>query len=172
MAPLSRTKTSILEQLFSPVGPASQSQRRMNNYDPKRGSLVSFGYAFWRNDPNPLVIIVNNDKGSDRLSGINLHRLTMADIGELINRAGRMDFSYRTLADRQTFKDAYRSYKKLGIRMVRTFDSKFLLRVINMMRTYDPADVEIMRRQVQEQIMQQMNPKASDLTTLQQPDQI
>jgi hypothetical protein len=74
------------------------------------------------------------------------------------------------LADRQTFKDAYRSYKRAGMRVIRTFDSRFLLRVINMIRSYDPADIEIMRRQVQEQIMNQINPKAEDLTNLSQKD--
>lgn len=134
--------------------------------------MISFGYAFWRNDPNPLVIVVNNDKASGKISGINLHRLTMSDIGEIIRRAGNMNFSYQTLTDRQTFKDAYRSYKRSGMNSIRTFDSRFLLRVMNMVRNYDPADVEIMRRQVQEQMAQQINPKASDLTTLGRQDQI
>ena len=169
MAPLPKTRLSILEQLFSPVASAG-GQKRLNNYSPKRGTLISFSYAFWRNDPNPLVIVVNNEKTSDKISGINLHRLTMTDIGELVRRSGRMDFSYRSLADRQTFKDAYRSYKRAGMRVIRTFDSRFLLRVINMIRSYDPADIEIMRRQVQEQIMNQINPKAEDLTNLSQKD--
>lgn len=167
MAPFSRTSAGILEQLFSPAE-SSATKRRLNNYNPRRGSLISFGYAFWRNDPNPLVIVVNNDAGSDKMSGINLHRLTMADIGEIIRRAGRSDFSYGRLSDRQTFRDAYRSYKKAGIRMVRTFDPSFLLKVISMMRSYDPAEVEIIRRQVQEQISQRINPKASEMTTLDQ----
>lgn len=166
MAPLPNTTTGILESFFRPIS--------FPNAVPTRGDLISFNYVFWKHDPNPLIIIVNNDKMSDKVAGINLHLLTSvgpkSDVAELIRRSKRMDFSYRALADRKTFRDAYRTYKKSGIRLVRKFDTQFLLKVISVVRSFDPAEIQIIRRQVQEQIKQQINPKANQLTTLNQPE--
>jgi hypothetical protein len=35
---------------------------------------------------------------------------------------------------------------------------------MTMVRTFDPAEVQIIRRQVQEQMRQQINPKATNLS--------
>jgi hypothetical protein len=141
------------------------------NFIAVRGSLVSFNYTFWRHDPYPLIIVVENNPASDKISGINLHRLTFPSIRDLIARTGKMGFSYKSVSDDENFKAAYRSYKRAGIRQMKVLDSKFLLSVMSAVRSYDPAEVQIIRRQVQEQIRQQINPKASQMTNLNQPQQ-
>jgi hypothetical protein len=166
-------RADILQQFFSPVGAdalSSPDQRMSQKFGIRRGSLVSFNYAFWRNDPYPLVIVVDNELSGDKMSGINLHRLTFSSIRELIQRTYQMGFSYGSVSDNVSFRGAYRSYKRTGIRQVKVFDSKFLLRVISMVKSYDPAEVQIIRRQVQEQIRQQINPKANDIANLNQTD--
>lgn len=129
---------------------------------------MSFNYTFWKNDPYPLLIVIDNSPGKDKISGINLHYLTFRDIKEAISRAGRMGFSYRSITDSRPFKDAYRSYRKVGVRQMKVLDPSYLLGVMGMVRSYDPAEVQIIRRQVQDQIKQQINPKANQAANLDQ----
>lgn len=169
MAPLP-PRSSVLQQFFRPVGqePASPRGPAGRPLVVKTGSLVSFGYTFWKNDPYPLIIVIDNALGGDKISGVNLHYLTFRDIKEIISRAGKMGFSYRSLADSRPFKDSYRSYKRMGVRQMRALDPSYLLGVMGAVRSYDPAEVQIIRRQVQEQMRQQVNPKASQSTNLDQ----
>ena len=134
----------------------------------RTGSLISFNYTFWKNDPYPLLIVIDNDPGKDKISGVNLHYLTFRDIKDVISRAGKMGFSYRAISDSGPFKDSYRSYKKSGVRQMKILDPSYLLGVMGMVRSYDPAEVQIIRRQVQEQIRKQINPKATQSTNLDQ----
>lgn len=137
----------------------------------KAGSLVSFGYTFWRNDPYPLIVVIDNPLGGDRISGINLHYLTFRDIKDIISKAGRIGFSYASVSASRPFRDSYRSYKKSGVRQMRMLDPSYLLGVMGMVRSYDPADAQIIRRQVQDQLRQQVNPKATAPTNLDQAGQ-
>ena len=170
MAPLP-PRSDVIQQFFRPVGQdvvANPARRMGKSLVARTGSLVSFNYAFWRNDPYPLLIVIENNPGKDKISGVNLHYLTFRDIKDLIARAGKMGFSYRSLSDSRTFKDSYRSYKRAGVRQMKILDPEYLLGVMGMVRSYDPADVQIIRRQVQEQIKQQINPKAAPPANLDQ----
>lgn len=170
MAPLP-PRSSVIQQFFRPVGQdvvANPSKRMGKSLFARTGSLVSFNYTFWKNDPYPLLIVIDNSPGKDKISGINLHYLTFRDIKEAISRAGRMGFSYRSITDSRPFKDAYRSYRKVGVRQMKVLDPSYLLGVMGMVRSYDPAEVQIIRRQVQDQIKQQINPKANQAANLDQ----
>jgi hypothetical protein len=105
---------------------------------------------------------------SGRSYGVNLHYLTFRDIRDLIGRAGKMGFSYRSVSDSRPFRDAYRSYKRTGVRQMKVLDPSYLLGVMGMVRNQDPADAQIVRRQVQEQLRQQINPKANQAANLDQ----
>ena len=170
MAPLP-PRSSVIQQFFRPVGQdvvANPSKRMGRSLFARTGSLVSFNYASWKNDPYPLIIVIENDPAKDKISGVNLHYLTFRDIKEVISRAGKMGFSYRSVSDSRPFRDAYRSYKKTGVRQMKVLDPSYLLGVMGMVRSYDPAEVQIIRRQVQEQIRMQINPKATQPTNLDQ----
>lgn len=134
----------------------------------RTGSLVSFNYSLWRNDPYPLIIVIDNNPGKDKMSGVNLHYLTFRDIRDLIERAGKMGFSYRSVANSGPFRAAFRSYKRFGIRQMKILDPSYLMGVMNMVRSFDPADAQIVRRQVRDQLQQQVNPKAGNATNLNQ----
>jgi hypothetical protein len=172
MSPLP-PRSTVLQQFFRPVGQESQAAQKRTPISPvaKAGSLVSFGYTFWRNDPYPLIIVIDNPIGGDKISGVNLHYLTFRDIKDLISKAGKIGFSYSSVSAGRTFRDSYRSYKRAGVRQMRVLDPSYLLGVMGMVRSYDPAEVQIIRRQVQEQLRQQVNPKAQDATNLDQAGQ-
>lgn len=168
-------RPNIIEQLFKPVGRnvvANPDKSLFSNLRIQTGSLISFNYAFWKNDPYPLVIVIENDSRKDKIAGINLHRLLPNDIKELMNKFNQAGYAYGTVSDQRKFRQAYRTYKKTGIRQQRLFDVQFLLRVISMVKTTDPAEVQIIRRQVQEQLKQQINPKASQFTNLNQQNTV
>jgi len=170
MAPL-LPRSNVIQQFFRPVGQdvvANPSRRMGKSLFARTGSLVSFNYTFWKNDPYPLLIVIENSPGKDKISGINLHYLTFRDIKEAISRAGRMGFSYRSITDSRPFKDSYRSYKRVGVRQMKVLDPSYLLGIMGMVRSYDPAEVQIIRRQVQDQIRQQINPKANQAANLDQ----
>lgn len=168
MAPVT-PRSTILQQFFKPVGHdvvTNPSRRMATSLIARTGSLVSFNYTFWRNDPYPLLIVIDNSPGKNKISGVNLHYLTFRDIKNLISKAGSMGFSYRSVADSKPFKDAYRSYKKAGVRQMKMLDPSYLLGVMGMARSYDPADAQIIRREIQEQLKRQINPKANSDTNL------
>ena len=164
-------RPTIVEQLFKPVGRnvvANPDKSLIPSLRIQTGSLISFNYTFWKNDPYPLVMVIENDSRKDKIAGINLHRLLPNDIKELMAKFNQMGYAYGSISDQKKFREAYRTYKKTGIRQQRIFDAQFLLRVISMVKTTDPAEVQIIRRQVQEQLKQQINPKASQFTNLNQ----
>jgi len=168
MSPLP-PRSGVLQQFFRPVGQdvvANPSKRMGKSLVARTGSLVSFNYTTWKNDPYPLIIVIENSPGKDKMSGINLHYLTFRDIKELIDRAGKMGFSYRSVSATRPFRDSYRSYKRAGVRQMKILDPSYLLGVMGMVRSYDPAEVQIIRRQVQEQLKTQINPKASEAANL------
>ena len=175
-------RSNILQQFFKPVGEdviTNPTRKMAKNYAFGPGSLISFSYTpikprpEWqpKNDLYPLVIVVDNNSASDKISAINLHRLTFPSIRELIQRTYRMGFSYAAIKDDRNFRDAYRTYKKNRTRQIKVMDSKFLLGIMSLVRSYDPAEVQIIRRQAQEQIRQLVNPNAAQLTNLNQPQQ-
>ena len=96
---------------------------------------------------------------------MNIHYLTFPYIRKLLEiSAGNPAFSYKSISADGYLSGSYRSYKWNGIRQVKILDYKFLLNVMTMVRTFDPAEVQIIRRQVQEQMRQQINPKATNLS--------
>lgn len=130
-----------------------------------KGSLVSFNYAFWKNDAYPLVVVSENKRDAGKLWGVNIHYLTFPYIRRLLEiSSGNPSFSYASISNDGYLARSYRSYKWSGIRQIRKLDYKFLLNVMTMVRTFDPAEVQIIRRQVQDQMRQQINPKATNLS--------
>jgi hypothetical protein len=156
-------KNSLLEELFTPV-----NYKLIKSGSPfKAGNLITFNYTFWKKDPYPLVIISpprsNSEmivRGKGMLWGVNLHYLTFHDIKILIQNAKNPVFSYANyIKNNKNIKDAYRSYKWSGVRQEKSLNTDFLLKVSNFVRNIDPAETEIIRKNVREQISKQINPK-------------
>jgi hypothetical protein len=92
--------------------------------------------------------------------------LQFKDIQRLLKNAKSPNFSYLSYVKGDTqLRKAYRSYKWAGIRQVKTLNVDFFLNVAGTIRSQDPAEVEIIRKNVQEQINKQINPKAYEINT-------
>jgi hypothetical protein len=117
-----------------------------------RGNLIIFNYSFWVHDPKPLVIVTGMKPGY-RLFGVNINYLTFNTIKKLL-------WQKKLGNDKYIVDTAFREYKWEGIRQIRILDREFVIRVMSLVRSFDPADVEIIRRQVREMITRQVNPKA------------
>jgi len=171
MPPIS-SRSNLISNLFRPVG--EEAVRNPQKISDKRliikiGSLVTFGYDFWKHDKNPKIIIIDNKPSNNKLSGINLNYLTYRDIVYLISLARGIGFSYRAISNSKTLKGSYRSYKKAGIRMMKILDPNSLIRVMAFVRNNDPAEKEVIRRNAQEQL-RQVNPTTSQL--IENPDNV
>jgi hypothetical protein len=163
-------RNKILEQFFRPVGGdvvANPNPTVFGNSGVRKGSLVSFNYMFWKNDAYPLVVVSDNALANSKLWGVNLHYLTFPYIKRLLSMSvNNPAFSYTSISGDVYMKKAFRSYKLQGVRQLKVLDHRTLLNIMSMVRSYDPAEVQIIRRQVQEQINRQINPKASQMTNL------
>ena len=163
----------LLQQIFQPVNKKNPQNNALKTEFPfKRGNLILFNYMFWKHDPYPLVIISpppNQSlivQGKGHLWGVNLHMLQFKDMQRLLKNAKSPNFSYLSYVKGDTqLRKAYRSYKWAGIRQVKTLNVDFFLNVAGTIRSQDPAEVEIIRKNVQEQIDKQINPKAYEINT-------
>lgn len=124
-----------------------------------KGSLIHFKYGNFKHDPNPLIIVT--DIFPNYIRGINLHYLTFNYIKRLLKmHCDNQMFSYFAIKQDRFFVDAFRSYKRLGVKQPNKLDCSFLLNTLAMVRSFDPAEVEQMRVYVKEQLRRQVNPKA------------
>lgn len=156
----------LIEQIFRPVNHDvidNPNPRLASNYAIKKGNLVTFNYSFWKKDPYPLVIISQSLPGN-KLFGINLHYLTFNYIKKILKNCNNPMFSYsNSIKGDNYLKNSYRSYKWSGIRQVKVLNCEFLLNIIGTIRSFDPAEVQIIRKNVQNQIKQQINPKSHEV---------
>jgi hypothetical protein len=139
-----------------------------NQYGPSvktvgKGSLIHFNYLFYIHDPYPLVIIT--DIFPQYVRGVNLHYLTFPYIRRLLQpNCDNQGFSYYNIKGDQYIVDAFRTYKRRGIRNLKSLDCAFILNVLASVRSFDPEEIENLRRIVQEQIQQRFQPRAERMT--------
>lgn len=111
-----------------------------NQYGPSfqrinKGSLVTFSYLYHQpgHDPTPLVIVT--DIWRDFIRGVNLHYLTFNYITKLLQpNCENARFSYYNIKGDRYIVDAFRQYKRLGIRQIKKLDCTFLLKVLATVR--------------------------------------
>lgn len=150
--------SNLIEQIFRRVG----SNKQISNVV-KKGSLITFNYTFYKNDPYPLVIASQVNPGN-KIWGINLHYLTFNYIKKILKNCENPFFSYSgSIKGDSYLQNSYRSYKWAGIRQIKVLDCNVLLDAIGTSRSIDPAEVEIIRRNAEEQINKQINPKANEV---------
>lgn len=128
----------------------------------KKGALVWFNYTFWKHDNTPLVLVT--DVMGDRIRGVNLHYLTLRYMkGLLQSYCGKDFFSYRFIKHDQFMVNAFRTYKKSGIRQLNILDCDVLNNSLQNVRSLNPQQVDAIRQQIQQQLQQQLNPTAEQL---------
>ena len=132
-----------------------------------RGSLVTFNYLFHKpgHDPQPLVLIT--DVLDQYVRGINLHYLTFPVIKKLIYPApGRSvcdspAFSYEYIkAQGYIIRKAFRQYKRSGVAGIQKLNCDFIVNAMAITRSFDPNEIEAIRKSVREQIQRMANVQA------------
>jgi hypothetical protein len=132
-----------------------------------RGSLVTFNYLFHKpgHDPAPLVLIT--DIWDQYIRGINLHYLTFPVIKKLMFPAPGQSicespqFTYQYIKGNQYIVSSFRQYKKNGIDSLKKLNCNFIVNALSISRSFDPNEIDAIRKSVREQIRRMTNPQAA-----------
>lgn len=160
----------LFESGFNPVERIAKNQFGMSAKPISRGSLISFyypqSYAIIPNiihDPYPLVILT--DIWPRYIRGLNLHYLTFPYVKKILTTYGGKSFSYYNIKPDQYMANAFRMYVRMGVRRPRRLDTEWLVSVLQSVRSFDPAEIEKIRTNIQQQIQQRLQAKAEELTS-------
>ncbi len=170
--PAQLSSSTFGQSVYGRTLPANQygpSLIKMNQIVQK-GTLITFNYTFHKpnHDPYPLVLVTDRDflvrsKNRIDLRGVNLHYLGFNEIRNLLqSNCNNVNFSYDSLKQKQYIPliNAFRQYKKNGMRQIKVLDCAFLLNVLASVRSISPSEVEAIRKSVREQITRLTNPAA------------
>lgn len=129
----------------------------------RKGSLISCEYSLWKHDPRPLILVT--DVYANRIRGVNLHYLTFNYMKSLLKYYCGKDFmSYSFIKHDAYIINAFRTYKKSGLRKIQALDCDVILSQIGIRRSFNPQEIGEIRRQIKELLQQQMNPTAEQLS--------
>lgn len=118
----------------------------------KPGTIIKFQYLFAKHDPVPLLLIsrIYADK---KVAGINLNYLTFPITRQLISDyANKASFSYQSVKGNRNVIGSYRCYKNNGIKLAKIVNSKVLMTIYGTVRTMNPNEVELIRKEIQKQL--------------------
>lgn len=156
-----------ISSLLRPIDPRNQEAVNSNVI---QGSLVTFPYKFFKTDANPLVIVTGLTHGKS-LRGVNLHYLTFNNIRDMLAKyADRPGLSYQQIKQdtyiTNATSNAFRYYKWSGVEWgrLRKLDAQFIVKVANMVRSVDPNQVRAIKQTIRDQMQQQMNVGADQMT--------
>jgi hypothetical protein len=148
-----------------------------------RGSLITFNYGLRKpgHDSFPLVLVTDVDypikdpvakpgyrpgyKKGDFIRGINLHYLTFPTIKKLIfpnnqSICENANFTYQYIKSNNYIVSAFRQYRKVGIKNLKKLDCQFVAKAMSISRSFDPNEIEAIRKSVREQLSRIVNPSA------------
>jgi len=132
-----------------------------------RGSLITFNYLFHKpgHDPAPLVLVTDVWQGYVR--GINLHYLTFPVIKKLMfpvpgqSICESPQFTYQYIKGNDYIVSSFRQYKRNGIESLKKLNCEFIVNALAISRSFDPNEIEAIRKSVREQIRRMVNPQAA-----------
>lgn len=132
-----------------------------------RGSLITFNYMYHKpgHDPAPLVLVT--DVWNKYVRGLNLHYLTFPTIKKLMfptpgqSICESPQFTYQYIKGNDYIVSAFRQYKRDGIQQLKKLDCNFIVNALAISRSFDPNEIEAIRKQVREQIRRLGNPQAA-----------
>jgi hypothetical protein len=158
-----------LQNLFRSIALPFQKFKGANQYGPNltpvgKGSLVKFYYAGVPgksviHDHNPVVILYSmKGKGTDQsvIRGVNIRYLTFPYIKHLLspnvnsNNCDNPSISYNNIKGDKYITDAFRSYKRVGVKRLRKLDCEFITSVLGGMRGFHPSEIDEMRQYVRD----------------------
>jgi hypothetical protein len=127
----------------------------------QKGALTNFQYVFWKHDPYPLVLC-SSIYHDGKVAGINLHYLTFKYIKYLIQQYCGKQFSYPLIKNNTFIYNAFRTYKRQGVRNAKLMDCEFLMTLLGTIRSFRPSEIEAIRQEVQRQLRARMNPTSQE----------
>jgi hypothetical protein len=141
------------QQLFQAVPDAGKVQP---SQVVGKGSIIAFHYVGQANrrinDPYPLVLV--SDIFVDMVRGVNLHYLTLPYVKGLVTTMGNnRHFSYANIKNDRYIVGAFRSYKRTGISQLKMLDVDFLQKVLTLVRALDPGEIDYMRQQIHQMLL-------------------
>jgi hypothetical protein len=129
-----------------------------------KGTLLVAKYDYFKHDPYPLIL-VSSLYSDQRLAGINLHYLTFKYVKSLVkNYCNNVGFGYQSIKGDKYIVNAFRTYKRSGLKQGKLIDGDFLLNVLGTARSYSPNEIEKIRQHIQQQLRQQINPRSDQMT--------
>lgn len=145
-----------------------KSTKRLGPKTLGKGSIIAFKYDFFKHDPYPTIIVTKLT--TKYISGLNIHALTFYAIKELLgkkfNACGNPNFGYNLVKGSGYIIKAYRKYIKVGMRSVKIFDCDAFLNIIGIARVLTPKEASIIRNDVSNQINNNTNINADQITRL------
>ena len=126
-----------------------------------KGSLIRFNYTFVKpgHDQTPVVLVT--DVWANYIRGVNIGYLTFPYVKRLLQQyCNSTGFSYANIKGQEYIVSAFRQYKRAGLRGLQKLDCAFLLNVLASVRSYDPHEIEAIRKSVRDQIRKLTNPTA------------
>jgi len=132
-----------------------------------RGSLITFTYLFRKpgHDPQPLLLVT--DVWANYCRGIQLHYLTFPVIRKLMFPAPGQSIcesaacTYQYIKGNDYIVSAFRQYKRNGMENIKKLDCEFIVNALAITRSFDPTEIEAIRKSVREQINRIVNPPAT-----------
>jgi hypothetical protein len=71
------------------------------------------------------------------------------------------NFTYQSIKGNEYISSAFRQYKKGGIQMLKKLDCRFIVSAMGISRSFDPNEIEAIRRYASQQINRMVNPPAT-----------
>lgn len=123
-----------------------------------RGSLITFSYIFHKPGHDPIPMVLVTDIWDKYIRGINLHYLTFPVIKKLMfpspgqSICDSPQFTYQYIKGNNYITSAFRQYKRNGIQSLKKLDCQMIINAMAISRSFDPNEIEAIRRAVREQI--------------------
>jgi hypothetical protein len=137
-------------------------QKKPTNPTIGRGSLITFNYIFHKNDPIPLVLVT--DVWPKYIRGVNLHYLTFPAIKKLlypgISMCENSSVTYQYIKGNDYVSSAFRQYKRDGMISLKKMDCDLIVKAMSMVRSFDPNEIEAIRKEIREQLSRITNSQA------------
>ena len=171
--PPARTPQSPQAPRAPKATPESQLPFRRVYYKTlRKGSLISCQYTFWKHDANPLIVVtdvgigpqVGLPEGVPGIRGVNLHYLTFNYVRSVLQQyCGKQHFGYKFIMHDPYIVNAFRTYKRMGLRKVQMLDCDVINQELQTRRSLNPQEIKEIRKQIRQQLRQRVNPNAAEL---------
>jgi hypothetical protein len=132
-----------------------------------RGSLITFSYLYYKPGHDPIPLVLVTDIWDKYIRGINLHYLTFPVIKKLMfpgtgkSICESQQFNYQYIKGNDYIVSAFRQYKRNGMASIKKLNCEFVVNAMGITRSFDPNEIEAIRRSVREQIRRMANPQAT-----------